>query len=216
MRRGLFGRLAVTSMHAVALAILAALLFSTSPGWAAELKTEKGGAVAPAELERKRREYYTDLKLVTNDGREVRFYSDLLKDKVVLIHFFYVNCKTIAARQSKVLSDLQPLLGDRLGKDIFMVSITVDPANDTPEKVREYARVFVPRPGWTFVTGKKQNVDWINYRLGNYTENPEKHAALFLLGNLRTGHWLKDQPETVAKSLAEHLLSLADEKGAPR
>lgn len=161
--------------------------------------------------ERKRREYYTDLKLVAHDGREVRFYSDLLKDKTVLIHFFYVNCKTTAARQSKVLSDLQPLLGERLGKDIFLVSITVDPTVDTPDRVRDYARAFAPRPGWTFLSGKKENVDWINYRLGNYTTNPESHAAFFLLGNLRSGHWLKNQPETKAKTLAEQLIMLADE-----
>ena len=171
------------------------------------------GPLPQAEMDRKRQDYYTDLRLVTHDGRTVRFYSDLLKDKTVLIHFYYVNCKTTAARQSKVLSDLQPLLGERLGRDIFLVSITVDPANDTPEKVRDYARVFAPRPGWTFVTGKKENVDWINYRLGNFTPDPEKHSALYLLGNLRTGHWQKDQPETRARSLADHLLALADEMG---
>lgn len=176
---------------------------------AVEAKGQKGGAAT--DHDRKRREYYTDLKLVTHEGREVRFYSDLLKDKVVLIHFFYVNCKTTAARQSKVLSDLQPLLGERLGKDIFLVSITVDPSVDTPEKVRDYARAFAPRQGWTFLAGKKENVDWINYRLGNYTPNPESHAAFFLLGNLRTGHWLKNQPETKAKALADQLITLANE-----
>ena len=83
------------------------------------------------------RAWFSDLKLITQEGKEVRFYTDILKDRVVLINFFYTECKTIAALQSKVVSDLQALLGDRLGKDIFLVSITVDPARDTPEKVRE-------------------------------------------------------------------------------
>lgn len=162
------------------------------------------------------RAWFTDLKVVTHEGQEVRFYSDVLKDKVVLVNFFYTECKTVAALQSKVISDLQGLLGDRLGRDIFLVSITVDPARDTPEKVRGYARTFAARKGWSLLTGKKENVDWINYKLGNYTENPEDHAALFLLGNLKTGQWLKVAPDTRAKTLAEHLIKLAEGREGSR
>lgn len=162
------------------------------------------------------RAWFTDLKVITQEGEQVRFYTDLLKDKVVLVNFFYTECKTIAALQSKVVSDLQGLLGDRLGKDIFLVSITVDPGRDTAAKVREYARMFAARNGWTLLTGKKENVDWINYKLGNYVENPEDHAALYLLGNLRTGQWLKLAPESKAKTLADQLVKLAEGVKAPR
>lgn len=188
-----------------------------SPLGAADKKAEPPqGLPTPRDSEAARRSYFTDLKLVTQEGREVRFYTDILKDRVVLIHFFYVNCKTLAALQSKVLSDLQPLLGDHLGRDIFLVSITVDPANDTPDKVREYAGVFAARPGWTFLTGKKENVDWINYKLGSYRENPEEHPAIFLLGNLKTGHWIKARPDSSAKILAEQLLKLREESRAAK
>ena len=193
--------------------VLSAAILGTGP---VPLGADSTGSKLPAAQaqnpEAKRREYFSDQRLVTHDGSEVRFYSDMLKDKVVLIHFFYTNCKTTAALQAKVLSDLQQMLGERLGRDIFLVSLTVDPALDTPAKVQEYAKAFRPRKGWTFLTGKKVNVDWVNYRLGNYHENPEAHSPLFLLGNLRTGHWIKDIPETKAKSLAEHLAALADEK----
>lgn len=172
--------------------------------------------LAPQDSEAAKRSYFTDLKLITHEGKEVRFYTDILKDKVVLIHFFYTNCKTVAALQSKVLSDMQSLIGDRLGKDIFLVSITVDPERDTPDKVREYAKVFAARKGWIFLTGKKGNVDWINYKLGNYTEKPEDHAALLLLGNLKTGHWLKASPDARAKTLAEMLLKLSEEEKGVR
>lgn len=174
------------------------------------------GAAADRRTEQAARAYFTDLKLTTHEGKVVRFYSDILRDRVVLIHFFYTNCKTVATLQTKVLSDLQPLLGERLGKDIFLVSITVDPARDTLEHTRAYAKAFAPRPGWTFLTGSKVNVDWVNYKLGNYKENPEEHETFFLLGNLRTGHWIKDKPETPAKTLAEHLIQLADEKQVKR
>jgi len=193
--------------------ILCAAVLGVCPAlFAADTIVSRQNPAPVPDPEAKRREYFSDVRLVTHDGREVRFYSDMLKDKVVLVHFFYTNCKTTAALQAKVISDLQPLLGERLGRDIFIISITVDPAVDTIDKVRDYAKAFRPRKGWVFLTGKKQNVDWVNYRLGNYTENPEAHAALFLLGNLRTGHWIKDLPETKAKSLAEHLILLADEK----
>lgn len=160
----------------------------------------------------KKREFYTDQKLVTQDGREVRFYTDMLKDKVVLIHFFYTNCRTTSAMQSKVLSDLQGLLGERLGRDIFLISMTVDPAHDTPDKVKAYARVFAARKGWNFLTGKKATVDFINGRLGGYTEDPEAHPAFLLLGNVKTGHWVKVDPDTKPKALADQLQRLLLEK----
>lgn len=189
--------------------MLAACLALAAPALARENST--AGNPAVQDPEGKKREYYTDLKLISHEGRELRFYSDLLKDKVVLIHFFYTNCKTVATLQSKVVSDLQQLLGDHLGRDVFLLSITVDPARDTVEKVKDYARTFAARKGWTILTGKKENVDWVNYKLGSYRQNPEQHPAFFLLGNLKTGHWLKDIPETGSKKLAEHLLSLVDE-----
>jgi protein SCO1 len=197
----------------LALLLGAATLAGAPALCAAEPTGSKQGTAQPPDLEAKRREYFSDVRLTVHDGREVRFYSDLLKDKVVLIHFFYTNCKTTAALQAKVLSDLQPLLGERLGRDIFIISLTVDPTVDSADKVREYAKAFRPRQGWTFLTGKKVNVDWVNYRLGNYTEKPELHSPLFLLGNLRTGHWIKDIPETKSKVLAEHLNELVAEKG---
>jgi len=204
------------TLSAPVIALCLLLAATLLPCTAAAAPQSSQGTALDRRTDEAARAYFTDLKLTTHEGKVVRFYSDILKDRVVLIHFFYTNCKTVATLQTKVLSDLQPLLGDRLGKDIFLVSISVDPARDTLEHTRAYARAFAPRPGWTFLTGSKVNLDWVNYKLGNYKENPEEHETFFLLGNLRTGHWIKDKPETSARTLAEHLIQLADEKQVKR
>jgi protein SCO1/2 len=163
-----------------------------------------------------RRSYFTDLKVTTNEGREVRFYSDLLKDKVVLISFFYLDCGTVCPLQNKILAELQNLLGDRLGKDILILSLTVDPARDTPGLINTYGRAWNARPGRLFLTGSKTNVDWINYKLGGYVEDPKTHKTTYLLGNVKTGHWMTVRPDTKAKVLADNLLKLAEENNAAR
>ena len=163
-----------------------------------------------------RREYFTDLKVTTNEGKEVRFYSDLLRDKVVLISFFYLDCGTVCPLQNKILAELQNLIGDRLGKDILILSLTVDPARDTPSLVNAYARAWNARPGRLFLTGSKINVDWITYKLGGYVEDPKTHKTTYLLGNVKTGHWMTLRPDIKAKVLSDNLLKLADENNASR
>lgn len=159
-----------------------------------------------------RRNYFTDLKVITNEGREVRFYSDLLKDKVVLISFFYLDCGTVCPLQNKVLAELQNMLGDRLGKDVLILSLTVDPARDNPGLINTYGRAWNAKPGRLFLTGSKINVDWINYKLGGYVEDPTTHKTTYLLGNVKTGHWMTVRPDTKARVLADNLLKLAEEK----
>lgn len=151
------------------------------------------------------RPYFTDLRLVAQDGRELRFYADVLEGRVVLISGFYTNCTTVSPRQNLVLSRLQKILGERLGKEVFIVSITVDPQRDTPEKVREYAGAFRAGPGWLFLTGKPENVNWVNYRLGQYLEDPEKHLGVYIIGNLRTGLWVKASPAAGVEDLLRQL-----------
>ncbi|HEY5974448.1 MAG TPA: SCO family protein [Geobacteraceae bacterium] len=158
-----------------------------------------------------KRDYFTDLKLVTQEGTEVRFYSDILKDRIVLLSFFYTNCKIVSPKQNVILARLQSKLGQHLGKDVLIVSISVDPARDTPEKVKEYARVFAAKKGWIFLTGKKENVDWVNYKLGQYTEDIESHPLIYMLGNVKTGHWLKLSREATAESLYNQIFLLLEE-----
>ncbi len=165
----------------------------------------------PQDPEAKRRGYFTDLELITQEGKKVRFYSDMLKDKVVLITAYYLNCGVACPLQNVVLSKLQKLLGDRFGKSIFFISVSVDPENDKWEQVKDYAKVWDAKSGWTFLTGKKVNVDWVAYKLGLYVKNPEDHETRFILGNVKTGHWLRMPPQSTAEILALKLTDLEDE-----
>lgn len=170
-------------------------------------------AQSPTDRSERDRQYFTDLPLVTHKGDPVRFYSDVLDGKVVLITGFYVNCPSISPRQNLILSRLQKILGERMGRDVFFVSVTIDPLRDTPEKIREYAKVFNPQPGWTFLTGKPENVDWVNYKLGQYVESLESHLGVYHLGNLNTGLWMKASPTAQVEDLQRHLEELLRDKG---
>jgi protein SCO1 len=136
-------------------------------------------------------EYFTDVRLVTQDGRSVRFYSDLLKDKVVVINTFFGTCTGSCPRMASTLAALQERLGNRLGKDVFLLSFTVDPENDTPEKLKEYAARFDARPGWLFLTGSKENIQLALSKLGPQIARREDHSTLVMVGNNRTGLWKK-------------------------
>ena len=159
-------------------------------------------------------EYFTDLPLLTHDGREVRFYTDLLKDRVVLINSFYTHCEGTTPRQNQVLLRLQDMLGERLGRDVFIVSITVDPERDTAEALEEYAAELKPHPGWILLTGKKENVDWVNHRLGQYVEDPEEHKGVYMLGNVRTTLWVKVPMHGQPLDLYRAIQTLLDDPGA--
>jgi protein SCO1/2 len=158
----------------------------------------------------KQRRFFTDLKVITHEGEALRFYSDLLKDKLVVISFFYTNCPT--AQPALVTSfKLQKKLKSRLGRDILLLTISVDPENDTLEVIREYAKKFNPQEGWLFLTGSEKNMGVINRKLGNTLALPEGHLRLFLLGNLKTGHWMKLVDSAPDMALAMGLASLESE-----
>lgn len=154
-------------------------------------RPQQAPAQPNSELSQAALKYFTDVPLVTENGDQVRFYSDLLKDKVVVINTFFGTCHGICPVSSAVLSSLQNRLGDRLGKDVFLLSFSVDPENDTPEKLRAYGEQFHSKPGWLFLTGKKENVALALHKLGEKAERKEDHLTVFLVGNNRTGLWKK-------------------------
>ena len=159
----------------------------------------------------KARSFFTDLNVITHEGEERRFYSDLLKDKLVVISFFYTNCPT--AQPALVTSfKLQKRLRNRLGRDILLLTISVDPEKDTLEVIREYAKKFNPQKGWLFLTGSEKNMAVINRKLGNTIRLPEGHLRQFLLGNLKTGHWMKLVDSAPAVALAMGLASLESDE----
>jgi len=124
-----------------------------------------------------------------------------MRGKIVLISFVYTGCTDICPILMHNLSDVQNSLGDRFGKDVFFVSISVDPEDDTPEELKKYAGRFEAKPGWTFLTGPKKDVDAVIRRFGEFQEDIEDHSMTFVLGDVKNARWSKmrgDQaPETV-------------------
>jgi len=178
---------------------------------AAEEATPKAHAKTETSPDERNRRFFTDLKVITHEGEELRFYSDILKDKLVVISFFYTHCPT-AQPPLVTFFGLQKKLGERLGRDTMLLTISVDPENDTPEVIKEYSRKFNPQKGWLFLTGEEKNMDVINRRLGNTLRLPEGHLRQFLLGNLKTGHWMKLVESASDMALAMGLLSLESDK----
>jgi protein SCO1/2 len=174
---------------------------------AAHEATAKVPAKTETSLDEKNRRYFTDLKVITHEGENLRFYTDILKDKMVVIGFFYINCPT-AQPPLMTFFRLQKKLGDRLGRDTMLLTISVDPENDTPEAIKEYSEKFNPQKGWLFLTGNENNMNVINRKLGNTGSLPEGHLRQFLLGNLKTGNWMKllETVPDIALSMGLHSL----------
>ncbi|HSN85206.1 MAG TPA: SCO family protein, partial [Thermoanaerobaculia bacterium] len=112
-----------------------------------------------------------DLALVDQDGKPVRFYSDLVHGKVVMINFIFTSCTTICPPMGATFGKVQELLGDRAGKDVHLIAVSVDPATDTPERMKAWGKKFGATPGWTLVTGDRDTVVQLLKGLGVYTPN---------------------------------------------
>jgi protein SCO1/2 len=121
----------------------------------------------------------------------MRLYSDLLEGKVVIINSFFATCQGSCLPMNRNLEKVQQALGDHIGKDVFIISISVDPAVDTPPLLKEYAKRLNAKPGWYFLTGEKQNVDFALTKLGQFVSDKQDHLNIFIIGNERTGLWKK-------------------------
>ena len=119
---------------------------------------------------------FPNVTLTTHDGRKVKFYDDLLKDKIVLINFMYVKCDGICPGTTANLVKVQKLLGNRMGKDIFMYSITLKPEEDTPKTLAAYARAYKVGPGWKFLTGDPKDIELLRQKLGFIDRDPVRDA----------------------------------------
>ena len=148
----------------------------------------------PAPDESPARQYFTDVSLVNQNGETLRLYSDLLQGKIVIINSFFTSCENSCPRMSGILAGLQERLGARLGRDVFLLSFTVDPQTDTPERLKAYGERFHAKPGWIFLTGPTENVQFALNKLGQKVDHKEEHFNLFIVGNEATGLWKKVLP----------------------
>jgi protein SCO1/2 len=196
-RRNLLGLLRLAPAVPLAEHLLA------NPALAAETQTSARGLL--------QRRNFPNVKLQNQDGEEVRFYDDLIKDKIVTINFFYAKCEGICPTVTANLAKAQKILGDRVGKDIFMISISLKPEHDTRAVLKEYADMFKARPGWSFLSGKPDDVEHLRRSLGFTNLDPrlDKDTSQHI-GNVRMGNeplmlWAAcpgmARPEFIAKSI---------------
>jgi protein SCO1/2 len=150
-----------------------------------------GPALSPAQTGSAAHKYFTDVVLTNQDGKEMRFYSDLIQGKVVIINTFFTTCVSVCPPMSKNLEQVQSWLGDRMNKQVHIISISVDPGTDTPPRLKEYARTFNAKPGWYFLTGSKENVEIALKKIGQFVQSKDDHSTIIIMGNESTGLWKK-------------------------
>jgi protein SCO1/2 len=147
---------------------------------------EAGLATAREKI---RARYFPSVTVITHEGRKVRFYDDLIKDKIVTINFMYADCEGICPGITANLVKVQKALGDRIGRDIFMYSLTLKPEHDTPAVLKEYADMHGIKPGWSLVTGDPTDMELLRRKLGFVDPDPEidkdKNEHI---GNVRYGN----------------------------
>jgi cytochrome oxidase Cu insertion factor (SCO1/SenC/PrrC family) len=138
------------------------------------------------------KEYVPNVPVVTQDGKTLNFYDDLIKDKIVVLSFIYTSCKDICPLATARLGEARDKLGDRLGRDIFFYSISIEPERDTPERLKGYADAFHAGPGWLFLTGLPEDIQLIRHKFGDRRPDLGDHRNDVVLGNGATGEWQRE------------------------
>jgi protein SCO1/2 len=160
--------------------------------------------------ERVRQKYFPDVELTTHEGKTVRFYEDLIKDKTVLINFMYVNCGDGGCPvTTHTLTKVHNLLGNRVGRDVFMYSITLDPENDSLAALRKYAKSHhAALPGWLFLRASPRDTEVLRRKLGFYDRDPavdkdkSSHASMIRYGNEPRQRWAMSSSLVPPQSIA--------------
>lgn len=155
--------------------------------------------------EEKARKYFTDNPVVTQDGETLKFYSDVLKDRIVVVNLFYTECKGSCPLNNQKLSHVQDLLGERFGSDYIFVSVSLDPKTDTQEKIKKYADSFGARDGWLFLTGDEKSLRQITQRLGQVNDDIAAHSPFFMIGNVPKAHWTRVPPNAPPQAIVAKL-----------
>lgn len=161
----------------------------------AEVSAQEPDASHEASREKIRQRYFPNLTLTTHEGKKVRFYDDLIKDKIVIINMMYAKCDGICMPVTMNLRKVQKLLGDRVGRDIFFYSITLKPEEDSPTALNRYAQMHGVKPGWLFLTAAPADIELLRRKLGFTNPDPKldadksQHIGMVRYGNERLQLW---------------------------
>jgi cytochrome oxidase Cu insertion factor (SCO1/SenC/PrrC family) len=183
------------------LALAVGVVVGTAPAQQAKLTL--------AEREARAREYFTDTRLKTQAERTVRFYSDAMKGKVVLINFVFTQCGDACPLITAKLVQAKKELGELFGAEVRFVSLSIDPQHDRPADLAKFAQKFdALHPQWLFLTGEPANVEAVVKKLGAWTQDIESHSTAIIIGSAQQGKWKKVRPDAPPKIIAEELRHL--------
>lgn len=154
-------------------------------------------AAAPAKKTASAITAIPDVKVITQDGKTVDFYSDLIKGKVVAVNFVFTSCTTVCPPLGAIFGKLQEQQGNAQ-----LVSVSIDPEVDTPQRLKAWSRKFGARPGWTLVTGKKDDIVSILKAMNAYSPDFSNHQPMTIIGNDATGTWKRSYGFTTAAKLS--------------
>ena len=162
--------------------------------------------------ERIRNRYFPNLVLTSHEGRTLRFYDDLVKDKIVVFNMFYAKCEGICSPVTRNLVRVQNMLGERVGKDIFIYSFSLKPKEDNVTALQHYAQMHKVKPGWLFLTGSADDMELLRRKLGFVDPDPEvdkdisNHIGVLKYGNEPLQRWGgcpgMQAPEAIAEAIS--------------
>ncbi len=144
---------------------------------------------------RKQSDRFSNIELQTQFGERVVFYDDLIRDKAVIVNFFYTTCAKICPGTTAQLAKVNDALGSWMGDEIAMLSISIDPGVDNPARLKEYWEIFGSKPGWLMLTGDEDEINRVRRQMGVYDLDPvvdadkAEHAGILTFGNDRTDRW---------------------------
>lgn len=181
-------------------------------GTLARASTDRGKPERASSREKIRARYFPNVVLTTHEGKKVRFYDDLIKDKIVMINMMYAECDGICTGVTANLARVQKALGKRVGRDIFMYSITLKPEHDSPKALKEYAKMHGVKPGWFFLTGDPKDIELLRRKLGFTNPDPKldadtsQHVGMVRYGNEPLQQWAASPGMAEASWIAESVL----------
>ena len=132
-----------------------------------------------------------DVQVVDQDGRRLRFFTDLVKGRTVAINFMFTTCTTICPPLAVTFARVQQEMGTAVGNDVLLISVSVDPVTDVPPRMKAYMTKFGARPGWLFVGGSKPDIDALLGALGAYVSDKNDHTPMMLIGNEKANVWTR-------------------------
>jgi protein SCO1 len=160
--------------------------------------------------------YFPNHSVVTHKGEKIKFYDDAIRGKIVVFNFIYTSCPDICSLSTARLAQVRERLGDRVGRDIFFYSVSLDPETDTPEVLKEFADAFQSGDGWLFLTGDPKKLHQIRYKLGERSRTLDEHRSDLVLGNDRTGEWQRMSLMSNLNIVAQKILEMDPEYRAKK